>query len=123
MFQAQMLIRGAATTKVYSPWFPRGGDAVTITADLVALGGSPTLTVRVYTKASSTVGDGGTAVSPTGTLIALAAVGRASCEYNSGAAAGMNELVRYGYECSSASAGDWVLFRMLPPVWFDAVKT
>jgi len=34
----------------------------------------------------------------------------------------MNELVRYGFEVSG-TAGDWVLFRMLPPVWFDSVKT
>jgi len=126
MFQAQMLIRGSATTKVYSPWFPRGGDSVIISADLVAFAGTtPTLTVRLYTRASEAVGDGGTAVTPSpiaGGTIVLTAAGRGSCEYASGASTGLNELVRYGFECSG-SAGDWVLFRVLPPVWYDAVKT
>ena len=31
-----------------------------------------------------------------------------------------DDLVRYKYEISG-SEGGWILFRMLPPVWFDEV--
>ena len=117
MFQAQMLIVGAAnaTTKVYSPWFQKGGDNLRVSAELAAVNGA-TITVKVYTKSADTTGDG-TVVTPVSSNIALNAVGRDTKEY-----AGLNELVRYGFECSGAT-GDWALFRALPPVWFDSVKT
>ena len=113
MFQAQMLIVGAAnaTTKVYSPWFPRGGDNLRVSADLVAVNGA-TVTVKVYSKASNAAGDG-SLVSPVTTNIALNSVGRDTKEY-----AGLNELVRYAFECSG-STGQWALFRALPAAWFD----
>lgn len=114
MFQAQMLIAGAATTKVYSPWFEKKGDSARVSAELVAVNGA-TLTVKVYSKAKSTTGDGGTALTPVTSNIALNTAGRDTKEYT-----GLNELVRYGFECSG-TAGSWALFRALPPVFFDAV--
>jgi hypothetical protein len=116
MYQGQVLIRGSATTKVYSPWFERKGDKVIISGELIALdGSSPHFIMRLYTKSKETATDG-TVISPTGTLIDLTTVGRASCEY-----ATINELVRYGFEITGA-AGDSITFRALPPVWFDAVQ-
>lgn len=117
MFQAQMMLvgGGAATVKIYSPWFERNGDNLRVSAELVAVSGA-TITVKVYSKASDATGDG-TVVTPVSANIALNAVGRATEEY-----AGLNELVRYGFECSGSTANQWVLFRMLPPVWFDTVK-
>ena len=116
MFQAQMLIVGAssATTTVYSPWFPKGGDNLRVSAELVAVNAA-TITVKVYSKARDVTGDG-SVVSPVSSNIALNAVGRDTKEYT-----GLNELVRYGFECSG-STGEWGLFRALPPVWFDTVK-
>lgn len=35
---------------------------------------------------------------------------------------GLLELVRYRFECSGSNDTDWILFRMLPAVWFDAVS-
>jgi hypothetical protein len=115
MFQAQLLIVGAtnATTKVFSPWMERRGDNLRVSAELVAVNGA-TITVKVYSKSKETPGDG-TLVS--GTNIALNSTGRDTKEYT-----GLNELVRYGFECSG-STGDWALFRALSPVWFDSVKT
>ena len=120
MFQAQMLIVGAGNTatKVYSPWFERKGDNLRVSAELVAVNGA-TVTVKVYSKAKTSTGDGGTAVAPTAghSNIALSAVGRDTTEY-----AGLNELVRYGFECSG-DTDEWALFRALPPVFFDSVLT
>ena len=116
MFQAQLLIVGVngATTKVYSPWFPKGGDNLRVSAELVAVDGG-TLTVKVYTKAKAQTSDG-TLVTPASSNIALSAVGRDTKEYT-----GLNELVRYAFECSGSAAGKWALFRALNPVFFDTI--
>jgi hypothetical protein len=114
-----MLIVGAsnATTKVYSPWFSRGGDNLRVSAELVAVNGA-TITVKVYSKPSdATTSLDGTLISPVTSDIALSTVGRDTKEY-----VGLFELVRYGFECSGTT-GQWALFRALPPVWFDTVKT
>lgn len=120
MFQAQMLIVGASntTTKVYSPWFARGGDNLRVSAELVAVNGAM-ITVKVYSKPSdATTSLDGTLISPVTTDISLSgSPGRDTKEY-----VGLFELVRYGFECSGLT-GNWALFRALPPVWFDTVKT
>lgn len=112
MFQAQMLIRGASTdTKVFSPWMDRQGDYLRATSEFVA--GNGELTVKVYTKNKEETGDGDLRVSPT---ISQNTPGRSVAEWSS-----LKELVRYEFTVGDAS-GEWVLFRMLNPVWFDAVK-
>lgn len=98
---------------MYSPWFERKADNLRVSAELVAVNGA-TITVKVYSKATSTTGDG-TNVSPVSSNIALSSVGRDTKEYT-----GLNELVRYGFECSGTT-DSWALFRALPPVFFDTV--
>ena len=109
MFQGQLLIRGSSDTKVYSPWMPRGGDYLRATAEYIA--GNGDLTVSVYTKNKEETGDG-TAV--TGS-ISLTSAGRTTAEFT-----GLEELVRYEFT-AGGSTSQWFLFRMLGPVWFDAV--
>jgi hypothetical protein len=117
MFEAQLLIaKGDGNDySVFSPWMPRGGDNLTATLEVIERD-SATLTVRVFTKNSEDVGAGSDAdVSKT---ISGGAAGR-SDETWSGV---LKELVRYKFTVSSETAGQWILFRMLSPVWFDDVK-
>ena len=34
---------------------------------------------------------------------------------------GVEQLLRFKYTVSSEGANDWILFRLLPAAWFDAV--
>jgi len=112
MFNAQLLIRSSSgDTKVYSPWFPRQADNLRATAELAATSGG-VLTVKVFHKNTEDTGDGSEYV---GTSISLSSTGRDDAEFT-----GLKEMVRYQFTCGDAT-GDWVLFRMLPPVWFDTV--
>ena len=115
MFQAQLLMAG---TDVYSPWFKRGGDDLRATLEVVAQSGGNALTVRVFTKKEEDTGDGTDADSSV--TLSLSAVGRDTDEWISTASTGLKDMVRYKF--SLAGSTGWALFRMLPPVWFDAVK-
>jgi len=121
MFESQKLVAKSAPYRVLSPWFPRGGDNVTLTLDLVELYGNPRLTVRAFTKNSEDPGDGTDADSVTPTMIAAGSPGQVSASWEGK----VGELVRYEFEIEhedvTGAPGDWVLFRMLPPVWFDDV--
>lgn len=125
MFDSQILIAKSTSYSVYSPWMSRGGDYLQATLNIVAIGGSPTLTVEVFTKNSEDSGDGESSGSQS---ITGTAVGVSSATWRSGAGGGgssnatLEELVRYRFTISG-SAGDWVAFRMVSPVWFDAVQT
>ena len=127
MFEAQLLNAGS---EVFSPWFPRGGDNLKATLDVIewdATGGAVTLTVDVYTKSSETPGNGAIADNsgpPPGSQIKVLssdtpATGRFSDVWPVGLTPGINELVRYKFKVDN---GDSVLFRMLPAVWFDSVN-
>ena len=117
MFEAQMLITTGTDYSVFSPWFPRGGDNLRATLEVVKRGTAATVTVRVFTKNTEDTGDGTDADSVT---IAGGAPGRTVAEWATGASKGVKELVRYKFTVSG-NAADWTLFRMLPAVWFDSV--
>ena len=122
MFDAQLLFPGAAgaALSVYSPWFPRQGDNLRVTVDVVQRASSK-LTISVWTKNTTDTDDGGDAHASTS--IVATATGRAVAEWVSGTAT-LKELCRYKFTVQStgSSATDWCLFRMLAPVWFDTVK-
>ena len=114
MFEAQVLDTGDT---VFSPWFPRQGDSAIFTLDVVDIDGGAAanqITVQVFTKNSEDAGSG----SQTGSDITrdgTEGAGQAGAEYGS-----LKELVRYKF--SVTGTGTRVLFRMLPPSWFDSVK-
>jgi hypothetical protein len=113
MFQAQYLpaLASASNYAVFSPWMQRGGDNVRATVDVIAKNGSAGITVSVYHKNSSETGDGlqsGSSFQSTS--------GRVSAEFSS-----LKELVRFKFDPGSTT-GEWVMFRMLPVIWFDGVK-
>ena len=118
-FEAQLL-EGASTT-VFSPWMPREGDYMIGTAELIALEASAQLEVRLFTKDLDDPGDGAQVDSSIKITISVAGR-RDSAEWGfDGTTSGLKELVRYRFESRAATAAGSVLFRMLSPVWFDAV--
>lgn len=131
MFDAQILIATGSTYSVFSPWSPRGGDYLNATLNIAARAGSPTLKVYVWTKNSEDAGDGEDAGLTDGAVyINGTDVGTFTAQWRSGAATGsaatanaaLEELVRYKFEISGGSAGDWLAFRMMTPIWWDAVQ-
>ncbi len=118
MFDASLLFGGAS---VYSPWFPRAGDLLRVVAECVAVSGG-TLTIRVFGKNSDDTGDGTDINS--GTTIVLSSVGFSpATEWASPSppTTGVKQLLRFQFTVSGSGA-NWVLYRLLPAVWFDAVK-
>lgn len=114
MFEGQYLHYSSvaeASNKILSPWFPRQGDNLTVSVERIQNGGAG-LKVSVLTKNSEDPGDG-TAV---GVAIVNSAEGVDSEEYTGL----VEELVRYEFEVTG-SAGQFVLFRMLSPIWRNSV--
>jgi len=117
MFEAQLLIaKDTVNYEVFSPWFPRQGDDAKFTIETIDQDGEPSLDVSVYTKSSETVGNGTITAGGATMTASLTAGANIDADW----AGILNELVRYHFEISG-NAGDWILFRMLPPVWFDSV--
>ena len=117
MFQGQLLM--CSGVPVYSPWFPRGGDNLRATVELIAsYNSSSNITVSVLTKNAEETTDG-TAIGSTFASSGGTA-GRYAGEFTAGATA-LKEMVRYKFDPGTVTSG-WVLFRMLPPVWFDSVR-
>jgi len=111
-----MLFGATEGTKVYSPWFPRQGDNAIMTLEVVAVSGA-TIKVEVLTKNSEDAGDGTIVTGVTGDAdITASTVGRSDGEWDQV----LEELVRYKFTVTNTTE-KWVLFRMLPPVWFDTV--
>ncbi len=103
---------------VLSQWTERRGDCLRATLDLLkTTAGS--LTVALFTKASSQAGDGGE-VDVT-TRIVRSTTGRTTVEWGPRTGSGLKDLVRYQFQVATGTFGITV-FRMLPPVWFDTVR-
>lgn len=119
MFDAQVLgtTSGGNAVSVYSPWMRREGDYLIATLDAIAITfGSilGSLEVRVYHKNTDDPDDGTVL---TGS-ISVDSVGRSSEEFGP-----LKEMVRYRFTVSATTfQQEWAMFRMLSPVWFDAVK-
>jgi hypothetical protein len=124
MFDAQLLFCGsvpATGIKVYSPWFPRQADHLRASLEVVQINGA-TIKVEVFTKNSEDGGDGADADSGGGSFISTNVVGRTTTEWYSTGTIALLEMVRYRFTVTGATTAHWVLFRMLAPVWFNAVK-
>ncbi len=122
MFDAQTLISKGTAYKILSPWMARGGDYLLASFDVVAVDGC-SVTVTLFSKNSEVSGDG---TSASTTTVTLSAVGVTSQQWRSGGAGGtsnatLDELVRFEFHVTTTTAGKWISFRMLAPVWYDAV--
>lgn len=124
MFDAQLLFPGSSPETgiiIFSPWFPRGGDHLRATLEVAQINGA-TIKVEVFTKNTEDGGDGQDADNTFGTNITTNVIGRTTQEWYSSGNIALKELVRYRYTVTGSNVSDWVLFRMLAPIWFDAVK-
>lgn len=116
MIDATLLMKG---TTVYSPWFPRQADMLRVTAECVALNGA-TLAVSLYTKNEESTGDG--LPVDAGVSIVLSSATRSTAEWKTVVMQeGVKQLLRFKYVVTGSTNNDWVLFRLLPAVWFDSV--
>jgi len=120
MIDATLLFAQSETDHIYSPWFPRQADMLRVVAECVAVNGAA-LVVKLYTKSLSDPGDGDPV--NTSVSIELNAVGRsAATEWKTvSGQEGVQQLLRFRYTVTGESSNNWILFRLLPAVWFDAV--
>jgi hypothetical protein len=119
MIDATLLM---APTTVFSPWFPRQADMLRVTAELIALSGSPTLTIELYTKNAEDPGNG--LPVDEGVEIQLSSPGRSTVEWKTVVSEeGVQQLLRFRYTVTTGEETQaWALFRLLPACWFDAVS-
>ena len=118
MIDATLLFAG---TVVYSPWFPRQADMLRVTAECVAVNNT-SLDIELFTKNSEDTGDGDPV--DVNVSITLSAAGRSTAEWKTvEGQEGVEQLLRFRYTVGSdLTSNEWILFRLLPAVWFDAVK-
>ena len=103
-----------AGESVYSEWFPRGGDNAIVRAQLVATGStSSDIVIKIYTKDSETVGNGGTALSTTIEFDGNDADGLFKEEVLTGE---FDEMIRLGI----VATGDSSTLVIPPFLFFDA---
>jgi hypothetical protein len=118
MFDLQLLYVNRDGYSLYSPWMERQGDLMALILSMDQFLGAPTLKLDVFHKNSDETGDG----TATGATITVAA----SVVPGSTIASGLKELVRYKFtvlpSTESGTDGDWCLFRVLDPTWFDAAS-
>ena len=120
MIDATLLFYG---TTVFSPWFPRQADMLRVVAECVAVNNA-TLVISLYTKNVEDTGDG----NPVNEAveITLNSIGRSSvAEWKTVPPEdGVQQLLRFRYSVvgDEGAPNDWILFRLLPAVWFDAVS-
>lgn len=116
MIDATLLFAG---TVVYSPWFPRQADMLRVTAECVAVNNT-SLEIELYTKNPEDTGDG--LAVDVNVSITLSAAGRSTAEWKTVNEPGVEQLLRFRYTVGTEASNEWILFRLLPAVWFDAVK-
>jgi hypothetical protein len=119
MIDATLLFHGMT---VFSPWFPKQADMLRVVAECIALNAA-TLTIQLYTKNPEDPGDGDP-VDET-VEITLDSIGRsAPAEWGPPGDEGVLGLLRFRYEVTgdTPDPNEWILFRLLPAVWFNAVK-
>ncbi len=114
MFIGQTIVAEDSTngSTVFSPWFPRNGDAVTSTVEVIAFSSTGTLTISILDKNSDQTGDAPNAA--VGSFDAITAVGTSSKRVS-----GLRELVRYKINLKRASGTGTIYahLRMLAPSW------
>lgn len=117
MIDATLLLNGMT---VFSPWFPRQADMLRVTAECVGVSGG-TVQIQLYTKNEGETGNGDPV--NTGVSISLSSPGRSTAEWKTVASQeGVQQQLRFRYVVTGSGNNDWILYRLLPAVWFDAVS-
>lgn len=107
----QIVALDAGTQTYFTPWFPKGADNGVFTLEKVQEIPSAALGVKVFTKNREDEGSSpGTEVGTFGSL---------SGAFHEVACTGLKELVRFKLTVTASQAGQGVIFRFLPPTWYD----
>lgn len=121
MIDATLAFHGMS---VFSPWFPRAADMLRVAAECVAVN-SAEVEIELYTKNAEETGDGDL-VDGTVSITLDTAGQRTTAEWKTmpGQDEGVEQLLRFRYVVTGATpaGNEWILFRLLPAVWFDAVN-
>lgn len=103
----------------YTPWFPKGADNGVFAMERIlhtfagAGGdGDGEFTVTVWHKNREDEGSAPGSAVATLTVLGSTAFYEAKCT-------GLKELVRFRMEFQAGSVGQGVIFRLLPPTWYD----
>lgn len=121
MFDGQVIIATTSATSVYSPWFARGGDHAVFTLEVAAWSessASTKLKIEAYHKAKEESGDG-SAISESIEIPSNSASPRSSKDWASNT---FKDLVRFKITFTPSSGTQWAIYRILPPIWYDAAK-
>lgn len=106
-------------TTIFSSWYVRRGDNLIATLDLFAVTGLQ-LTVKGRTKNLRATGNGQEI--DAGSRIVASSTGRFAVEWGPETGIGVKELVRLEFSTgASASVSPFVIFRMVPSVFFDTI--
>lgn len=108
------------STTEFSPWLPRQADMLRFVAECVAVDGV-NLELELFTKNSNETSDGDPVEE--NTSIILNSPGRsAATEWKTmPGEQGVEQLLRFRYTVTGDEGPGWILFRLLPACWFDAV--
>lgn len=105
---------------LFSPWFPRQADMLRVTAECIAALGAE-LTIELYTKNSEDTGNGNP-VDEAVTIVLNTLGQRETVEWKTVVSQeGVQQLLRFRYSVTGNEDYEWILFRLLPAVWFDAL--
>jgi hypothetical protein len=109
----QIVALDTSAQTYFTPWMPKGADngVFTMEKTLDTITGTA-VAVRVFTKYRED--EGSSPGSAAGTFAALESTNflEANC-------ASLKDLVRFEIKFTAASAGQGVVYRFLPPTWYD----
>ncbi|MBZ0150269.1 MAG: hypothetical protein K8J09_01965 [Planctomycetes bacterium] len=107
----QITALDTASVTYYTPWFPRGAENAAFSlekvADTIGNGG---VTFGVVTKNREDEGSGGTSAGSFSSV---------SGGFYEATCTGLSELVRFTITFRATAVGQGVIFRFLPPTWYD----
>jgi hypothetical protein len=127
MFDSQTIIATGtgATTTLYSPWFPRGGDHAIFGLEVQAWSQSDPdtkLKIEVYHKKREESGDGALAGSASDKIEIASNASEPWRSTRDWGSVGFYDLVRFKITFTADSSTQWAIFRILAPIWYDSVK-
>jgi hypothetical protein len=130
MFDAQYLIAPTIAMgnvfAVLSPWMSRGGDNAKFSFEVIAdtLTTGTLFKIELYTKEGEDAGDGIAATASKTFTAGTDVPGIFDFDSVATDASAMKEMVRYRFSISdSASIGEFVMFTMHAPSWFDSTTS
>lgn len=111
-YSAQIVALNTSAATYYTPWFPKAADNAIFTMEKIldTISGTA-VAVTVYTKNREDEG------SAPGSLVATFST--LSGNILEAKCTGLKDMVRFRITFTAASAGQGLIYRFLPPTWYD----